>query len=324
MSKALKKQVLTADGCMGKTIGAESSLRQEFDCQYERLQEYGKLDDAVADIWRSDPSPIVHSEMQLLHYLENTQEQGGTKRSRFFLGEQFIGTSKPPCRLCSYYFQDSGTPVEVRPSHRNVYLHWRIADAYDQLAVTRRDNLYRKLKQRLEEDLYQVLKDKSTEGSHHDSTNYFGAKSFVNRHWTNAAGSIRSNTATPAMSEVSRPVSSFEMHGEGSFPSARSWGENEDVARKGPNAPVSSMEAHLEAQMGVTGRAAASRGETRLSALSSGASAYTMVTMEDPLRIGPAEEDEDEDEDGGGVLLFSGRNRGTALKRRGLNTSTPS
>lgn len=312
--KVLKFQVLTAEGCMGKTTRRDTSLREVFDAQYDRLRVHFRLDDKVAETWKSNPKPIVHCEMQLLHTLEHTE--GGTNKRRFFEGDMFIGTSKPPCRLCSYYFHECGTEVEIRPSHRNVYLPWRTPDVYDdegQQVVRNRDAVYQKIKQRLETDLYKILKTCTGDGRHHDSTNYSGA--VADHGWSDLGVSIRSNTATPAMSETNRPVSSFRMYGDGSLTSTKHCAEWEDAARKGPSAPVGSTEALLEVQMGTTERAAASREGSPQPVLRPGGSARSVFAMEDPLglhpsgrRTAPVVEDEDED-DGGGVLLFSGRHR---------------
>ncbi|RKU42605.1 hypothetical protein DL546_004854 [Coniochaeta pulveracea] len=195
--KVLNVQALSAEGCMGKTTSPDTPLRQVFDAQYDWLRLHFRLDDKVAEIWKSKPKPFVHSEMQLLHMLEHTE--GGTNNRRFFEGDMFIGTSKPPCRLCSYYFHECGTEVEIRPSHRNVYLPWRTPDVYDQQGVQSRDETYRKIKRRLEKDLHEILKTSTGDGRLHDSTNY--SEAVADQSWSDVGVFARSQTTTPAMGE---------------------------------------------------------------------------------------------------------------------------
>ncbi|KAK2007307.1 hypothetical protein LZ32DRAFT_667427 [Colletotrichum eremochloae] len=69
--------------------------------------------------------PIVHSEILLLNNLERS---GPITPDRFFNGWMFIGSSKPLCRLCQYYFQEHHSGVGHRKSHQNLYPSWRVPD----------------------------------------------------------------------------------------------------------------------------------------------------------------------------------------------------
>ncbi|KAK1963210.1 hypothetical protein LY78DRAFT_717498 [Colletotrichum sublineola] len=69
--------------------------------------------------------PIVHSEILLL---DNLERSGPITPDRFFNGWMFIGSSKPLCRLCQYYFQEHHSGVGHRKSHQNLYPSWRVPD----------------------------------------------------------------------------------------------------------------------------------------------------------------------------------------------------
>lgn len=305
--KVLNVQALSAEGCMGKTTSPDTPLRQVFDAQYDWLRLHFRLDDKVAEIWKSKPKPFVHSEMQLLHMLEHTE--GGTNNRRFFEGDMFIGTSKPPCRLCSYYFHECGTEVEIRPSHRNVYLPWRTPDVYDQQGVQSRDETYRKIKRRLEKDLHEILKTSTGDGRLHDSTNY--SEAVADQSWSDVGVFARSQTTTPAMGEVSRPVSSFGMSGEVSSPFTRHSAGSGDAACKCASGSVGSTEALWAAQIATTQGTAVCRNQTPQPSTRPGEAGYNRSVMDsvpnltglDPASRRAAPVGEDEDEDDGGVLL---------------------
>jgi len=87
-----------------------------------------RLDDVIAEQWASKSRPYVHAEVLLLDWLQNTT--GGTGSFRFFNGWQYIGASKPTCKLCKYYLDEVAPEVKVRETHNNVYYNWRLPDVY--------------------------------------------------------------------------------------------------------------------------------------------------------------------------------------------------
>jgi hypothetical protein len=68
---------------------------------------------------------VVHGEVLLRHDLVL---RGKTNVADFWHGSKFIATSKPPCRLCHFSFQDAPHGFEVQNSHQNIYLKWRLPD----------------------------------------------------------------------------------------------------------------------------------------------------------------------------------------------------
>lgn len=54
----------------------------------------------------------------------------GLRASRFFKGWAYIGSSKGPCRLCSYFLETLPEPsrVSMRQGHGGIYASWRLPD----------------------------------------------------------------------------------------------------------------------------------------------------------------------------------------------------
>jgi hypothetical protein len=98
----------------------------------------------------------------------------------FFGGWQYIGTSKPLCRLCRYYFNIIPTPVQFRDSHPNTYPNWRLPDirprstsAQDtQEANDEWREVMDQMRARVYLDLRRVLVEKATDRKMNDSNTY--------------------------------------------------------------------------------------------------------------------------------------------------------
>lgn len=136
------------------------------------LQLKHDIDATIAKEWRDGLSPTVHAEVQLHSWL---QSSGGTRSERFFWGYKFIGSSKPTCKLCSHYFEIA-TDVKVRPSHRNLYIDWRVPDLYDYVpnGETRRQDVMYRIKRLVVADIERTVMEKLADGRNHDSTDQRG------------------------------------------------------------------------------------------------------------------------------------------------------
>lgn len=169
--ETLRGPPLTAERIAGKLTGDQDLLRRLRE-QLQQLSHYD-LDGDIRKIWSRGPQPIVHAEVLVHDWLENTQ--GGIRPERFFNRWKIIGSSKPPCKLCSYFFDEYPTDVQVRPSHQNVYFPWRMPDIYkDQghdVTVTRMRVMGR-IKTRVCADIARILAEKLSDGRPHDSSTY--------------------------------------------------------------------------------------------------------------------------------------------------------
>lgn len=137
------------------------------------LQQKHNIDQVIADEWQHGLKPTVHAEVQIYSWLESS---GGTRPGRFFGGYKFIGSSKPTCKLCSYFFDECGTDIRVRPSHRNLYTSWRMPDVYDYEpeGETRRYDIIHKIKRRIVSDIVRTINEKLADYRVHDSTDQNG------------------------------------------------------------------------------------------------------------------------------------------------------
>ncbi|KAF5541675.1 hypothetical protein FPHYL_11762 [Fusarium phyllophilum] len=161
----------TAARIMSKMTSDESLLRR-FAAQLGSLSVHD-IDAKVSELWRSAPKPTVHAEVLVHDWLENSE--GGIRPERFFNRWKFIGSSKPPCKLCSYFFDEYPTDVQVRPSHQNAYFAWRMPDVYEyqgQESSQKRMLVMESIKTRIRADVVRLLSEKLADGRPHDSSAY--------------------------------------------------------------------------------------------------------------------------------------------------------
>ncbi len=139
------------------------------------------LEKRIQEQWKYKFRPVVHAEVLLLDWMMNTE--GGIGSARFFKQYRYIGSSKPTCRLCSYYFDTAARSVGVRPSHGNIYYPWRLPDVRrregedtNSPEVQRcQENWHRvmlKIKERVCGDGLQLLEEKVSYKKDHDSNTF--------------------------------------------------------------------------------------------------------------------------------------------------------
>ncbi|KAL0766478.1 hypothetical protein CaCOL14_010923 [Colletotrichum acutatum] len=120
-----RNKSMTAEGIVGRMTRKEDII--------EKFREFVQdlqimhLDQRIQTEYQKDNfHPIVHSEILLLNHLEKTA--GGVSPDRFLNNWMYIGSSKPTCRLCEYYFEEHRSGVGHRSSHKNLYISWRVPD----------------------------------------------------------------------------------------------------------------------------------------------------------------------------------------------------
>ena len=137
-----------------------------------RYKEIG-LDDKIQRLLHSkNNKPIVHSEV-LLH--SHLLDLGLTRESDFFKSKKVIGTSKPLCRLCHYYFTNHREKVQVRPQHPNLYLNWRLPDVYEDQgdeAIQARAMMVDFIIYRVTQDAIKTLHDRLARFKRRDTNTY--------------------------------------------------------------------------------------------------------------------------------------------------------
>ncbi|KAF5568727.1 hypothetical protein FNAPI_5 [Fusarium napiforme] len=165
----------TAAQIMGKMTSDESLLGR-FAAQLGSLSVHD-IDAKVSELWRSAAKPTVHAEVLVHDWLENSE--GGIRPERFFNRWKFIGSSKPPCKLCSYFFDEYPTDVQVRPSHQNAYFAWRMPDVYEyqgRESSNKRMLVMESIKTRIRADVVRLLSEKLADGRPHDSSAYISLR----------------------------------------------------------------------------------------------------------------------------------------------------
>ncbi len=127
--KPLGTNVQTASEIISRMPSTSTDPKEKYLDLATHMQETFKLDEYIAGEWtRTSLRPIVHAELLVHNWMEST---GGTRSERFFQGWQYIGCSKPACKLCYYYFSTHPGGVQIRGTHDNLYGNWRLPDYAD-------------------------------------------------------------------------------------------------------------------------------------------------------------------------------------------------
>lgn len=167
----------TAETIINRAPGQDKA-RKAYKQHAVDLQKYG-LDAELEKQLQYKLDPCVHAEVLLHEWLSRTE--GGTRPSRFFRNWQYIGTSKPVCRLCQDYFSIIGTPVRFRAGHPNVYVNWRLPDIYVNKLKNKDDvkaardkwcQMLGEMKAKVYISVIRVLEEKVSQTKAHDSNTY--------------------------------------------------------------------------------------------------------------------------------------------------------
>ncbi|KAF5229900.1 hypothetical protein FANTH_14050 [Fusarium anthophilum] len=133
------------------------------------LRTYG-LDEQIQKQELKFPSKtLVHCEANLHSHLVTA---GKTRPCDFWNDVMFIATSKPPCRLCYYYFQDGDNEFQVQSSHMNLYPRWRLPDVVnsnDEASIGHREELIEDMFEHMQDSILDVLQEKFPQWKRNDS-----------------------------------------------------------------------------------------------------------------------------------------------------------
>ncbi|KAJ4404436.1 hypothetical protein N0V82_010499 [Gnomoniopsis sp. IMI 355080] len=114
--------------------------------------------------------PIVHAELLVLQSLEKDEL---THPSNFFNSWKYIGSSKPTCRLCHWYFEHHGGGFQVRPTHGNLYINWKPPDVLrgdGEDALKAREKMLNTMNVHIRKEGLRTLIEKVPMGRLHDSS----------------------------------------------------------------------------------------------------------------------------------------------------------
>ena len=181
--KPIRNKSLTAEGIVGRMTRKERQI-QIFRDFVRRLQAFDLDERIKIEYGKSSFDPIVHSEVLLLNWLET---HGGIKSLRFFNGWMYIGSSKPTCKLCGYFFEEHRSEVEHRPCHGNLYPSWRVPDVLPSqgaAALEARQVMVDRVLQRVRKDAFDIVRRKSVSSFVADDSNTFSATVTLEKDWT--------------------------------------------------------------------------------------------------------------------------------------------
>lgn len=171
LTTALPRNNVTAQDMIGR-MTSDNARAKNYKRIVQDLQRFG-LDENVRSRVRSKSfCPIVHAEVLVHQSIVSDPELKDLHPVKFFDGYKYIGSSKPTCRLCHYYFAACADGIEVRQTSRNLYHNWRFPDIYPaegEGAVRRRDKLLNKMLASIREDTFRTLDEKVPEKRPHDS-----------------------------------------------------------------------------------------------------------------------------------------------------------
>ncbi|KAL6874796.1 hypothetical protein J3F83DRAFT_728706 [Trichoderma novae-zelandiae] len=157
------------------------------------LQEFGLDEKLLKECNDLSQTHTVHAEVLVLDYVLKYMREAGD--AEFWNRWRYIGSSKPTCRLCNYYFIAHTGGVQVRESHNNLYPHWRAPDVYDDDAMKATERLLDAVIKKTRADAVRSLESQTPRGRPHDSN------SFSEQPWRD-----KSQRTAPSVSEL---VSAF-------------------------------------------------------------------------------------------------------------------
>ncbi|PTB65231.1 hypothetical protein BBK36DRAFT_1160432 [Trichoderma citrinoviride] len=158
--KPIRNKSLSAVSIVGRMTRKEKVMRifqrfaqdlQAFDLDDRIKQEYG----------RTTFRPTVHAEVLLLDWV---WKQSKIAPLSFFNDCKYIGSSKPTCKLCDFYFQEHKYKIGHRISHGNLYSSWRVPDVFPyqgQACIDDRQIMVDRLLQRVRKEAFDIVQKKA-------------------------------------------------------------------------------------------------------------------------------------------------------------------
>ncbi|KAG6979331.1 hypothetical protein FocnCong_v010411 [Fusarium oxysporum f. sp. conglutinans] len=199
ISKPIVQSDLTAVAIVQHMEAFEKVKMPELMQDAEDLRRMG-LDKAIQiQLLKRTFRPIVHEEVLIHHYVT---KNGITRPNRFWRQWQYIGASKPTCRLCHYYFSShSQSQIQVRPSHLNLYPNWRLPEISDEDDAEAREahrELLKSIAEKVRNDAKRTLQQRTTKSKQHDSNTYSATPRYLVKR------SESTNSDGPAYCEADR------------------------------------------------------------------------------------------------------------------------
>lgn len=162
---------VNAEMIIGRMLNGEARI-QAYRADVEELQKFDLDLNITEQVTKTSFKPLVHAEILIHQSMLDEFGPNGPRSSQFFSQYRYIGSSKPTCRLCDYYFAASASGIDVRETHRNLYINWRVPYVYShqgEAAIKRRERILDRILERVRADSLRTLSEKVPEKKTHDS-----------------------------------------------------------------------------------------------------------------------------------------------------------
>jgi hypothetical protein len=117
--KPLSNRSNTASKIIGRMTSDEGQM-EKFRAIAAGLQKFDLDARIKSQITSASFKPGVHAEVLVLAFITRNCDT-----FQYFRGVKYIGSSKPTCKLCKYFFDAHPSRVQARASHGNLYKNWK-------------------------------------------------------------------------------------------------------------------------------------------------------------------------------------------------------
>ncbi|KAM0449514.1 hypothetical protein ACHAO4_007534 [Trichoderma viride] len=155
-------------------IGRMTSAEELLETYRSQAAKLLNLDEKILEECNSSSQThMVHAELLVLDYvLGYLRDVEDAQLYKFYNGWRYIGSSKPTCRLCNYYFMAHPSGVQVRESHNNLYPRWRVPDVFDEKTMTQTESHLQAVIVRTRADAIRSLISQTSQGRKYDSNSF--------------------------------------------------------------------------------------------------------------------------------------------------------
>ncbi|KAK1655059.1 hypothetical protein BDP81DRAFT_308554 [Colletotrichum phormii] len=243
-----RSRSFTAESIIKNMIPDDEEEQKFYLEQALEMQKFGLDDFIFRQISKRTFRPRVHAEVLVHSYLLSHDLQHPRD---YFNSWKYIGSSKPTCRLCSYYFTAHPDRVQVRKSHFNLYPNWCLPGVFEGPNSGAPDaktlHLLEQITERVHDDVKRTLDEKRPVGKNYDSNTYTSVPPGLTRY---------THSDTASMGEAAVRLNEMSLNtraeGGGHLPTEEGddgysmIGEVDEVAENGSQgAPVSVMRAGI-------------------------------------------------------------------------------
>jgi hypothetical protein len=198
----LNKKRPIASELIGR-LTSDQSLLDTYQARAEKLQELSLDETMLTECNSPLKTHVVHAEVLVLDYVLGYLQDA--EDTQFCDDLRYIGSSKPTCRLCYYYFISHSSGIQVRETHDNLYSHWRAPDVFDENAMTKMERHLHGVIVRTRADAIRSLMSPTLKGRKYDSNSFSNSLSELPSHFASHT------TETSPISDLESKFSALDV-----------------------------------------------------------------------------------------------------------------